>query len=145
MPVVRMLAVDLSQATRERTPEDLPTPQPRNLSGRTLITVSKPTEGDDTLTAQQTKTHWRKQPTTKLCHYFLLLFQKWSRGSVIEVYLYHYSVVRSIAEKGPSAEEKISSLEAVVSNYEAKVSGLEHEMETQREMYETKLAEFTKR
>ena len=59
--------------------------------------------------------------------------------------IYHYSVVRSIAEKGPSAEEKISSLEAVVSNYEAKVSGLEHEMETQREMYETKLAEFTKR
>ena len=53
--------------------------------------------------------------------------------------------VRSIAEKGPSAEEKISSLEAVVSNYEAKVSGLEHEMETQREMYESKLAEFTKR
>ena len=60
-------------------------------------------------------------------------------------YIYHYSVVRSIAEKGPSAEEKISSLEAVVSNYEAKVSGLEHEMETQREMYESKLAEFTKR
>ena len=32
-----------------------------------------------------------------------------------------------------------------MSNYEAKVSGLEHEMETQREMYESKLAEFTKR
>ena len=87
MPAVRMLAVDLSQATREATPEDLPTPQPRNLSGRTLITVSKPTEGDDSLTAQQTKTHWRKQPTTKLCHYFLLSFQKWSRGSVIKVFI----------------------------------------------------------
>ena len=53
MPVVRMLTTDLSQATREATPEDHPTPQPRNLSGRTLTTVSKPTEGDDdTLTAQ---------------------------------------------------------------------------------------------
>ena len=48
IPVVRMLAADLSQATREATPEDHPTPQPKNLSGRTLITVSKPTEGDDT-------------------------------------------------------------------------------------------------
>ena len=46
MPVVRMLAVDLSQETREATRGDLPTPQPKNLSGRTLIIVSKPTEGD---------------------------------------------------------------------------------------------------
>ena len=89
MPVVRMLAVDLSQETREATRGDLRTPQPKNLSGRTLIIVSKPTEGDDddTLTAQQTKTHWRKQPTTKLCHYSLLSFQKCSRGSVIKVFI----------------------------------------------------------
>ena len=52
---------------------------------------------------------------------------------------------RSIAEKGPTAEEKIASLEAVVSNYEAKVSGLEHEIETQRESYEQKLLEFSER
>lgn len=52
---------------------------------------------------------------------------------------------RSIAEKGPSTEEKIQSLEAVISNYEVKVSGLEHEIETQREEYEQKLEQFTKR
>ena len=52
---------------------------------------------------------------------------------------------RSIAEKGPSAEEKITSLEAVVSTYEAKVNGLENEIETQREQYEKKLLEFAQR
>ena len=52
---------------------------------------------------------------------------------------------RSIAEKGPSADEKISSLEAVVSNYEAKVGGLEHEIEAQKEEYEKKLLDFAAR
>jgi len=52
---------------------------------------------------------------------------------------------RSIAEKGPTAEEKLSSLEATLSNYEAKVSGLEHEIETQKEDYEKKLFDFTER
>ena len=52
---------------------------------------------------------------------------------------------RSIAEKGPSAEEKISSLEAVVSNYEAKVGGLEHEIEAQKEEYEKKMLDFAAR
>ena len=61
-------------------------------------------------------------------HYFSLVF-----------------VCRSIAEKGPSTEEKIQSLEAVISNYEVKVSGLEHEIETQKEEYEQRLEQFTKR
>ena len=52
---------------------------------------------------------------------------------------------RSIAEKGPSADEKITSLEAVVATYEAKVNGLENEIETQREQYENKLLEFAQR
>ena len=56
-----------------------------------------------------------------------------------------YIYFRSIAEKGPSADEKISSLEAVVSNYEAKVGGLEHEIEAQKEEYEKKLLDFAAR
>ena len=36
-------------------------------------------------------------------------------------------------------------MEAVISNYEVKVTGLEHEIETQKEEYERKLEEFTKR
>ena len=88
MPVVRMLAVDLSQETREATRGDLRTPQPKNLSGRTLIIVSKPTEGDDddTLTAQQTKSHWRKQPTKLNCATtFYYRFR--SGGSAIKVFI----------------------------------------------------------
>ena len=85
MPAVRMLAVDLSQASREDTPEEIPTPQPRNLSGRTLITVSKPTEGDDSLTAQVPNKPNLTGGSSKLLNYFLLSFQKWSRGSVIKV------------------------------------------------------------
>ena len=61
--------------------------------------------------------------------------------SQLSLYIYF----RSIAEKGPSAEEKISSLEAVVSNYEAKVGGLEHEIEAQKEEYEKKLLDFASR
>ena len=92
MPAVRMLAVDLSQPTREATPEDLPTPQPRNLSGRTPITVSKPTEGDDTLTAQQTKSHWRQQQTTKLLSIIV---------SEVEQRISHYKVFIITPLPGP--------------------------------------------
>ena len=147
MPVVRMLAVDLSQETREATRGDLPTPQPKNLSGRTLIIVSKPTEGDMMMIPSlpnKPKLTGGSSQLLNCATTFYYCFRSGAEDQSLK-YIYHYSVVRSIAEKGPSAEEKISSLEAVVSNYEAKVSGLEHEMETQREMYETKLAEFTKR
>ncbi|XP_023325625.1 uncharacterized protein LOC111699245 [Eurytemora carolleeae] len=43
---------------------------------------------------------------------------------------------RSIAEKGPSTEEKVASIEASLSTYEAKIQGLEHEIESQKDKYE---------
>ena len=71
---------------------------------------------------------------------WVLLFSQ-----MLNIEIQNHLVCRSIAEKGPSTEEKIQSLEAVISNYEVKVSGLEHEIETQREEYEQKLEQFTKR
>ena len=90
MPVVRMLATDLSQATREATPEDLPTLQPRNLSGRTLITVSKPTEGDDddTLTAQQSNKPNLTGGSSQLLNCATTFYYRFrSGGSAIKVFI----------------------------------------------------------
>ena len=77
-------------------------------------------------------------PPSPVC-LLLSLFSQLAQTFSLRIYF------RSIAEKGPSAEEKISSLEAVVSNYEAKVGGLEHEIEAQKEEYEKKLLDFAAR
>ena len=46
---------------------------------------------------------------------------------------------RSVAQKGPSADEKIDSLSASLGQYEAKVTGLETEMDAQKKDYEEKI------
>ena len=87
----------------------------------------------------------------------------WGRPTSLKtltLYLIHY-LYRSIAEKGPTQDEKMASLEVTLSNYEAKVrptwerliiilthfkvSGLENEIESQKEDYEKKLSTFADR